>query len=660
MHNFILTMVFAVASCSLIAQPQLQADLSHTTNSNKEFIFKSNAATLQPQLRRISETNKKVKTPFIKHFWEFDDGTFTTSDQATHSFGANDSRVVQLVMTPCYTLDKIKPTAKTVQASRSIADAKRPAIDETFSGALRLTSNLTLHGIKAVRANDQFTGIVSYRSLIGDKRNAKLYVFFNKTDQITAKTGRILTLKDARLQGATMGVWGQETAEVTKLKKDYYDTKVYEINGLDKFSHNLFLTFGVEGKEGFEKIPQLDIAAALVVEGSNQIEKTSMTFETNSSFDPNNIKAPRLLSFRGINNKTFKYRINFENLGNAPAQSVNVKLMIPDALDATSIQNIKAFPTFQNTARRDSAMKYTISPDGKSISFNFKNIILNGVEEAWNPRKKDTRGFIEYEIKTKKDIRKRSIESNAVIVFDNNEPIPTDPHKLHFKAGHSIGVKAGVSYQPNSKGYNYFIGATYSAYRPAGIYNQMEVMADLTQRALVRDSISTHSIIYPTNAEAQIGYDKIGDSSSLKETYKRVNAIRIVPLNLHYDFPKFASVGLGIYADLSFLQQQDFTTATIRKFFPFFDVSGKFVGYKPENCQFGRKKIANKSSNQVDYGLLGDIMLGKYSNGLALGLRFMQPLKKEKSLLTGDNGAVVASSKLQKGFFQLYLSYKIL
>ena len=134
-------------------------------------------------------------------------------------------------MTPCYTLDKIKPAIQIVQTSKSSIAYKSP--NESWSGNLRMTSNLSLHNIKAVRSNDVFVGIASLRNPLSDTRNAKLYIFYNKKDQVK-EVKKILLLKDTRIYRTTEGVYGQESAIIEKLNKDYYDVKVFKVNDLDK------------------------------------------------------------------------------------------------------------------------------------------------------------------------------------------------------------------------------------------------------------------------------------------------------------------------------------------------------------------------------------------------------------------------------------------
>ena len=654
--HYKVTLAFLLGTAlPLMAQIEHASTISNFTNSNREVVFKSNASALKPQLRRLSMTNRNAPTPFIKHFWEFDDGTFTTNEEAAHAYAARDNRLVQVTMTPCYTLDKIKSSAKTVQVDKSISMPKGTN-DESF-GALRLTSNLVLHNIKAIRANEQFISIVSYRNLTGGDKNAKLYVFFNKKNQVKA-AGRIFTVKDARLHGATEGVLGQDVDDINKMKTQYFDAKIFNIKGLNKFSKNLFLTFNVESKAGFEKIKELELAAALVVDGSSQVEKVALTFEPSSSFDPNNMKAPRNVSFRFFPNKPLKYRINFENLGNAPAQSLNIQANIPNALDAFSVQNIKTSHPYKNASQRDSAMKYTISPDGKIITFDFKNIIINGAEESWDPKRKDTQGYVEYELMPKKDVKKRALTSNASIIFDNNTPIPTDPMTTYFKTGISLGVKAGINYQPNTEGYSYFLGATYSAYRPAGFYNQIELLVDVNRRTFSRDSVTEqYTKLTVSEPERSVGYFN-KDSVSFKENYKSSSAIRVIPLHLRYDASNFLGFGIGLYGDISFIKEQSFATGTLLKSFRTIStVSGLSL---VEKCVFERKPLTDKTATQIDFGIMGDLTLGKYSNGLSLGLRYMQPLSKGKSTNAGNLSAFVVQSKIPKPFFQLYMSYKIL
>jgi PKD repeat protein len=646
--HYKVTLAFLLGT--LLAQTEHASSISNFTNSNRETVFKSNATALKPQLRRLSMTNRNAPTPFIKHFWEFDDGTFTTKEEAAHAYAARGNRSVNVTMTPCYTLDKISSSAKTVQVDKSTSMPKE-LNDESF-GALRLTSNLVLHNIKNIRANEQFISIVSYRNMTGGDKNAKLYVFFNKKGQVNA-AGRVLNIKDARLHGATEGVLGQDVSDINKMKNEYYDAKIFKINNLNKFSKNLFLTFNVESKAGFEKMKELDIAAALVIEGSSQVEKAVLSFEPSSSFDPNNMKAPRNVSFRFFPNKPLKYRINFENLGNAPAQSLNIQANIPDALDAYSVQNIKTSHAFQSISQKDSAMKYTISPDGKIITFDFKNIIINGSEETWDPKRKDTQGYVEYELKPKKDVKKRPLTSKASIIFDNNTPIPTDPMTTFFKTGISLGAKAGVNYHPDTKSANYFIGATYSAYRPAQPYLQIELMVDINRNASDSDTATRYVTKLPISSdETRFGY-YIKDSLHFNERFSASNAIRIVPASVRYDLSNYLGFGLGVYADIAFTQQQSFVTPIVSSYY---SDPNKRVYY--DECIHSRKMTSDNSSTRIDYGLLADMTLGKYSNGLALGLRYMQPLNKEKS--TEGNLAFVVQSKTPKPFFQLYLSYKIL
>ena len=97
MQHIILTLFLAGTALSLVAQPKLQADILNTTDTRKQVTFKSNGAALQPQLRPLSAANNG-KTPFIKHFWEFDDGTYSTQDVDVHAFTANGSRPVYLTM----------------------------------------------------------------------------------------------------------------------------------------------------------------------------------------------------------------------------------------------------------------------------------------------------------------------------------------------------------------------------------------------------------------------------------------------------------------------------------------------------------------------------------------------------------------------------------
>ena len=651
------TLFFALIAISVAssasAQTIHQATVNVTTQSvSREVALQSNGGVLKSQLKPRSGANDKAQTPFIKYFWEYGDGNFSTDERPLHPYNTEGGQKVQLFMTPCYTLDKILPVTQTIQTNKSSIAYKSP--NESWSGNLRMTSNLSLHNIKAVRANDAFVGIASLRNPLSDTRNAKLYIFYNKINQVKA-VGKILNIKDSRIYRSTEGVFGTESSIVNTLKKDYYDVKVFNINSLDKTARNIFMTFEVLNKTGFEKIKDLDIVAAMVVDGSPNVEQNTLSFKTASSFDPNNIKAPGLMSFRFVENKPFKFRINFENIGNNPATSVQVKATVPDILEANSIKNIKMMPAFKNNLTRDSAMKYTISPDGKLITFAFSNIDISGTKEDWKPKKESSQGYIEYELKPKNGIRKRGFDSNAEIIFDNNTPIIADKDKTNFRNGLSIGVKVGMNYQPNTEGSNYFIGATYSAYRPAGIYLQMEAMVDLTKRIVERDTATSYVTKIPP--DTQFGYFK-ADSFVFAEKYRRTNSIRLVPIHLRYDFSKFVSVGLGLNADVSFSTVQRFQTPSTIKYYR--DFSTQFPTIIAEKCQYGRKQLSSITKTDIDYGIFGDIAFGNYSHGLSVGLRAMQPFKMGSATPISDISPSITAQPKPKISFQIYLSYKIL
>lgn len=634
------TLFFALIAISVAssasAQTIHQATVNVTTQSvSREVALQSNGGVLKSQLKPRSGANDKAQTPFIKYFWEYGDGNFSTDERPLHPYNTEGGQKVQLFMTPCYTLDKILPVTQTIQTNKSSIAYKSP--NESWSGNLRMTSNLSLHNIKAVRANDAFVGIASLRNPLSDTRNAKLYIFYNKINQVKA-VGKILNIKDSRIYRSTEGVFGTESSIVNTLKKDYYDVKVFNINSLDKTARNIFMTFEVLNKTGFEKIKDLDIVAAMVVDGSPNVEQNTLSFKTASSFDPNNIKAPGLMSFRFVENKPFKFRINFENIGNNPATSVQVKATVPDILEANSIKNIKMMPAFKNNLTRDSAMKYTISPDGKLITFAFSNIDISGTKEDWKPKKESSQGYIEYELKPKNGIRKRGFDSNAEIIFDNNTPIIADKDKTNFRNGLSIGVKVGMNYQPNTEGSNYFIGATYSAYRPAGIYLQMEAMVDLTKRYVSRDSQKLSGrtdYAPPTNS----GLRSYKDSIATVEKYNFTNSIRFIPVQFRYDF-KFVSFGIGVNADLSFVKEQTYREVTEYKYY-ITDPTRVLPPNIP--CYLGRTGPDTKNTTKIEFGYFGDLAIGNYSSGISVGIRYNQSVKKDT-----------------KPFLQAYLSYKIL
>ena len=119
-------MVFGVVS-SMSAQTIHQATINVNTQSvSREVALQSNGSVLKSQLKPRSGASDKAAQPFIKYFWEFGDGNYSTDERPLHPYKVDGSQKVQLFMTPCYTLDKIKPAIQTVQTSKSSIAYKSP------------------------------------------------------------------------------------------------------------------------------------------------------------------------------------------------------------------------------------------------------------------------------------------------------------------------------------------------------------------------------------------------------------------------------------------------------------------------------------------------------------------------------------------------------
>lgn len=115
--------------------------------------------------------------------------------------------------------------------------------------------------------------------------------------------------------------------------------------------------------------------------------------------------------------QSIKYRIRFQNTGNAPAFHVSIRDELPPQLDENSvIPGISDFP-------------YVFSRVGRNLLFEFHDINLPS--ESHDPE--GSKGFVEFYVNQRNNNPENyQISNHAAIYFDRNDPIITEPFIYHI------------------------------------------------------------------------------------------------------------------------------------------------------------------------------------------------------------------------------------
>ena len=163
---------------------------------------------------------------------------------------------------------------------------------------------------------------------------------------------------------------------------------------------------------------------------SEIIDTDSVNGIATCSYDPNNkITHTGTGPFNTINpNTRLEYTINFQNIGNAEAQTVFISDQLPEVLNPTTVQPIAWSHDFD------------LLIEDHHLLFTFENINLPGIDQD----SAASMGFIRFTIDQVSDLAPSSIiENTAMIIFDLNEPIITNT--AFNQIANPIGVQEKIA-----------------------------------------------------------------------------------------------------------------------------------------------------------------------------------------------------------------------
>ena len=243
--------------------------------------------------------------------------------------------------------------------------------------------------------------------------------------------------------------------------------------------------------------------------------------------------------------------------------------------------------------------------------FTFHGIYLAGTNQKDVEDMDSTKGFMEFDIITKKKLENKPFKSRTAIYFDKNEPVITNYATGRFKKSISPIFMAGYE-KPfgkniqTSNGIVVGIGlAPLAPYRP---YFQVELYY---KEAFATEVINVKGI-------KQLGTINV-DSLNRKFEYQsydsvrtnKISQIKLVPLQLRHNFGKYFSVGAGavLSADIAGYTETSNT-------YQLLGGNGIPVPYTIAN-----KEAVKAFSNLKALPFL-DVQVGKVKLGPLLGLRY--------------------------------------
>ncbi|MBC7774755.1 MAG: PKD domain-containing protein [Phycisphaerae bacterium] len=622
---------------------------------------------------------------FWTYYWEFGDGSFSFEEKPLHAYKKAGSYNPILEATAHYD-DGGRPKGKSASllAMQTGNDPRGlPTAFDSTQQAIRMRPS------RQARAEEEMVCILSYRNLGRVRTDGRLHVFFNErnfpshfaldsarlhfSEMADDAVSQVFPGEALPTNGWTVLNLPSHTGVSTSLsgefplntpleklldtaRRDYRDEKIWRFNNLlPNEKRNLFVA--LRGTANMLK----DTSAFIHVEAifapfdpAVLPERFILEFEIVSSHDPNAILvSDSRVNYRSIGAKKIDYKVQFQNNGEGPASTVELKVEIPEGLDMKRMRPLDWYPKCPicpQPATNRSCIDTASSKEG--LLFTFRNIYLPGTRQEGVDDRDSTKGFVRYRIEAEHGMPKRSFRSRAKITFDKNDPIYTNYTRTRFKVGLSPGLKVGYGFEtsPNdsttglrgieefTQGGYVFFGLSISPFKSWRVYPQLELLTGIkgqttgpeTQMDFV-DTIS-HNIVNGIVIDT-LSFKTITSQSSTGHFSFEL------PVMLRKNFSRFFGAGLGGSCRVLFENGKTVSQTQER-------VVVQISGLSPElnsETLFAPVETSNRVTH-FRYTAFADLTFGSVRKGLSLGIR---------------GGAMLEQKQKMRPFAQLSLELKL-
>lgn len=604
-----------------------------------EYSLLGNKISLKPQTPPLIQLAGAPQGYYTYH-WEFGDGHYSTEEYPTHHYKEPGIYEVSLWATNNYDAGKAPATRpQKVEVSKVTKEASASA---AMSDKLELGKNR-----EPVPSEDMVV-IISYKNDMDYLTNGRIYLFYNEkkyradnfeladirshygekevSNEPIAHNGKTnpygVFMADAE-HGYSDFMIVPDSAEKSSLAKSLEDSKthyrnqrIFEFDAMPpKEERNIFLTL--------RTTPEMlkDTSALITIRGIYVPDRTydnhsvkELELEIVTSHDPNRMSTnANLMDFRSVKDKHFKYKIQFQNNGEGPANTIRLETEIPKMFDISTLSILDLYPKCPICPKEEDASYSCIDTtytDGKAI-FTFRNIYLPGSRQANVQAYDSTKGFVAYQIQLNPKIHKQKTKSRTAIYFDKNEPIITNYAVTRFVPGISVGAKAGYISAPDRNAHReYFVGATISPYKAYRGYLQAELMFS--------SNTYNESDQYTEVTDIDEVFAESFDYNVFTE-YQNIS-MYIIPASYHYNLSNFLAVesGLQLRYDLSSIGYRETTgeyTLIIR--------SEQFERRDESHDTFAEEEIRESFTN-FQTGLFLGVNIGSVRAGPSVGLRYVR------------------------------------
>jgi len=607
------------------------------------------SARLRP-LRQITG----APASFYTYFWELGDGRFSFDKDPVYAYRDTGDYQVRLYATNNYDDGKAPPTRP-----RPVKVKKRAAgTDSWASHFFHGDGGIEMKINRYPKPGEDFVTVIGYRNNGSDSLSGSIVLFYNERqlgqdgfllaeqrfynkENNSSLTDLVADLEPGVKSEGGRSLWGSASAdrsspEMEEESAGFAGEASSMLQQLeDTYTKHTVLHFPAI-RPGEEKFVFLDMNTlpgmlqdtnatvgftAMMVPDNKAAapELFQMDMQIVASHDPNRLMLKsRRINYRFMGKKKeLTYRVQFQNTGQGPARKIAIGVAVPKqlSLESLTVRSMSPVCVWCDSAYNKQSCIDTIRRND-SIYFVFNNIYLPGLAQEGVLNKDSTMGFVEYALRFKKKPKKIPFNSQAVIVFDRNEPIMTNKATARFIKGISPGVMVGYSALPSNGGYSargpLQFGYVLAPYAPSRPYFQLEVFVGLLQQ----DDF-TSTVTKDQRDTLISGLPYIINGRQTKTTTRR-NSFEITPLHYRYNLSNWIGIGAGAMAQVNISEQ---TTVENKVYF--------IAQQLPLNI------MTTSSSQKSSVKYLGnwnaapfvDLQIGRVRTGPVLGIRYIRLLR---------------------------------
>jgi PKD domain len=656
----------------LLAQTAPEADFSANANG-ADVRFKALLPPLPPPV-------PGGKAPFYTYFWEFGDHYSSTLESPVHRYEEQGEYTAVLTATLHY--DDGKPLKK---KKKKVIAAQAGQGGQPVRTAL--ADNQKVIGLQAVREprpGEEFTMTLSYQNGSKVPTDGQLYLFFNekafKTPHFKFQEARthfgetvenVLSSVTPPGPSSMNSDWwmnpiyphtGVSAPEspcppglmadewIQAARRQYRSEQVWRFNDLNPGAlRNLFITLDALPTMLKDTNAVIHLTA-MFVPSVPQVapEKITLEIEIVASHDPNLIAvSDHRANYRYIKDTDLRYKVRFQNNGEGPAKTIQLRVDVPKSLNVKNMQPLNWYPKCPLCPPQGPNIQcLDTSLSKRAIVFTFYGVYLPGSRQKGVADYDSTKGFVQYRVALDADSPKRAFSSRANIIFDKNPPVVTNFTKTRFKPGISPGIKLGYAFLGTTDVLSgqdryFFMGASLAPYKSWRIYPQIEAFIGIQGR-----SAYGSDELVPT----EIKQDKEGrivdtvfsgaqGTPPIRGVFRRFNNSAIaeskkgeqgfialeLPLSLRKSLARWIGVGAGLSPRLILIngteaiRQVETTTLLYRRIEP--QTTPPVEITVPRGQRPLKEVVTPYRTTRIEYSVFGDIQLGAVRAGPSISVR---------------------------------------